>query len=223
METATYVLSRLAPVLFEWAVMLFPLAIYLLWLGFGVGRSAHPVILSGVRDTIYLALSLSGFVLVGPPTWLLERFARMDLNWYILAYVVYLLLVLSLLWIWMSRRSKSLVIYSINPESFTPLVLQRLTALGLPYQVTPGRIAVTEGRLVVNVHASALLYTLTLAWEGEEALWNQIRLNLVGDVKALETSQNPAGALLPLWGGLVLLFVSLSSVIFGWYWAYISV
>jgi len=222
METAAYILSRLAPLLFEWAVMLFPLAIYLLWLGFSVGRSAHPVILSGARDTLYLALALSGFALIGPPTWLLERFARMDMNWYIFAYAIYVLLILGLLWAWISRRRQCLVIYSINSEVFLPLITQQVAALSLPYQVTPGRIALGEGRLVINVHLSTL-YTLTLTWTGEEALWSQLCPGLVKEIKALETSQNPAGALLPLWGGIVLLFVTMSSVIFGWYWAYLSI
>jgi hypothetical protein len=223
METAAYVLSRLAPVLFEWAVMLFPLAVYLLWLGFGVGRSAHPVILSGVRDTIYLALALSGFALIGPPTWLLERFARMSLNWYLFVYAIYLLLLTALLWTWISKRRKSLLVYSINPEAFSPLMIRQLDALGLPYQVIPGKIAVAEGRLVLDLRASTLLYTLTLTWTGDETLWNQIRPGLLSDLRLLATSQNPAGAILPLWGGLILLFVSLSSVIFGWYWAYMAV
>lgn len=223
METAAYALSRLAPLLVEWAAMLFPLAIYLLWLGFGVSRNLHPVILSGVRDTIYLALALCGFVVIGPPTWLLERFARINLSWYLIAYGVYLLLVLSLLWVWISKRRKSLVIYSINPEAFPVLLTQRLAGLGLPHQITPGRVAVAESRLTLNVYSSTNLYTVTINWTGEEALWQQIRPDLLRDVKALETSHNPAGAILPLWGGLVLLFVSLSSVIFAWYWAYMAV
>jgi hypothetical protein len=67
-----------------------------------------------------------------------------------------------------------------------------------------------------------LLYCLTLSWTGETELWRQLEPTLFAKLQELETAGNPAGAILPLWGGMALLFVSLSTVLFGWYWTYLA-
>src|SRR5437870_2393242 len=53
-EALTWYLLRITPSLFEWAMILLPLTLYLLWLGFEVGRKKQPYVLTGTLDTLLL-------------------------------------------------------------------------------------------------------------------------------------------------------------------------
>jgi len=222
MEAVTNFLIRIAPSLMEWAIILFPLAVYLIWLGFDICRRKRPVIFSGVRDATFLALALGGFFLFGPPTWLLNRYAHVGWKSYTVGYVLYLIVLGIVVWSWLRSRRRSLVIYSIDPEAFPPLLRKSLDDLGEKYQITPGRISLAANKLVVDLDASPTMYCVTLRWVGDPALWKPLESRLRAGIEELETRNNPAGAILPLWAGLALMFCSLSTVIFLWYRAFMT-
>lgn len=222
MDAVTNFLTRIAPSLMEWALILFPLALYLVWLGFDVSRRRRPLVLRGTWDTTLLILALSGFFLIGPPTWVLDRYAQVGWKSYAVGYGVYLVVLGFLAWAWVQSRRRSLVIYCIDPEVFPQHLRQALDESGEPYQITPGRIAVAASKLIIDLDASATLHCVTLNWVGDADLWNTLEGRLRTAVERLETRNNPAGAILPLWAGLALLYCSLSTVIFVWYMAYMS-
>jgi hypothetical protein len=222
MDAITFYLLRVAPTLMEWAVILFPLAVYLIWLGFDVSRRKRPTVLSGARDTKLLILALSGFFLIGPPTWILDRFAQTGWKSYVVGYGSYVVVLFFLAWSWVHLRRQSLVIYCIDPEAFPPIMRQVLDDLGEPYQVTPGRIAVDRNKLVLDLEASPTLYCVTVKWSGEAEVWASVESRLRTALVNVQTRNNPAGGLLPLYAGVTLMFCSLSTVIFVWYCAYLA-
>jgi len=219
-ESLTWFLLRITPSLFEWAMILLPLTIYLLWLGFEVGRMKKPYVLSGWFDTLLLILGLSGFLLLGLATWLIARYAQAVSGTYLLAYGIYLIVVIGLCIWWMRGRRQSLVIYNIDPHAFQLAFRPILDGLGIKYQMTPGRIALEGQQLVLDMEATPSLFCVTVEWTGDAALWNRIEQPLRAAMGSLHTERNPAGAILPLYASLMLCFTSLSTVLFVWYYAF---
>lgn len=222
MDSLIHFLVRVAPPLMEWAVILFPLALYLIWLGFDVCRRKQPAVIRGSKDAALLALALSGFFLIGPPTWVLDRYAQVGWKSYAVGFAIYLVVLGFLAWAWVQSRRRSLVIYSIDPEVFPPLIRQALDETGEKYQITPGRLALGANKLVIDLAASPSMYCVTLSWVGDEATWLALESKLRGMVVTVETKNNPAGAIIPLWAGLALMYCSMSTVIFVWYLAYMA-
>ena len=219
-EALTWFLLNITPSLFEWAMILLPLTIYLLWLGFEVGRKKQPYVLSGRFDTLLLALALSGFLLLGPATWLIARYAQAGWSNYLIAYAVYLLIVTGLCVIWIRSRKQSLVVYNIDPNAFQPTFRPILDSLGIKYQMTPGRIALEGQQLVLDMEAMPSLYCVTVSWAGDASIWQKIEQPLRVVLGTLATERNPAGAIIPLYASLMLCFISLSTVMFVWYYAF---
>ncbi|HQR09182.1 MAG TPA: hypothetical protein PLN21_20340 [Gemmatales bacterium] len=216
-ESLTWFLLRITPSLFEWAMILLPLTLYLLWLGFEVGRKKQPYVLSGWLDTLLLILGLSGFILLGPATWLIARYAQAGWTTYLLAYGIYLLVVICLCIWWMGGRRQSLVVYNIDPNAFQLAFRPILDGLGIAYQMTPGRIALEGQRLVLDMEATPSLFCVTVEWAGDVALWKKIEPPLRAALGTIATERNPAGTIIPLYASLMLCFTSLSTVMFIWY------
>jgi len=220
-EALTWFLLRITPSLFEWAMMLLPLTIYLLWLGFEVGRKKQPYVLKGSTDTLLLVFALSGFLLLGPSTWLISRYAQAGWSTYLIAYAIYLLVVGALCLFWMRSRRHSLVVYNIDPNAFQLAFRPILDGLSIKYQMTPGRIALEGQQLVLDMEATPSLYCVTVAWAGDAGLWLKIEQLLRAAMETLHTERNPAGAIIPLYASVLLCFISMSTVMFAWYYAFI--
>lgn len=219
-ETLTWFLLNITPPLFEWAMILLPLTIYLLWLGFEVGRKKQPYVLSGQFDTLLLALALSGFLLLGPATWLIARYAQAGWSNYLIAYAVYFLIVTGLCALWIRSRKQSLVVYNIDPNVFQHTFRLILDSLRIKYQMTPGRIALEGQQLVLDMEATPSLYCVTVSWFGDATAWKKVEQALHTALGALHTERNPAGAIIPLYASLLLCFISMSTVMFVWYYAF---
>ena len=87
-------LERLSAGLLEWAVMLLPLLVYLLYLAMVVNRQRRPVVVTGAADQILLLVGVSGFLVVGPFTWPLHFLRGLSDYVYWGGYVAYLLVIL---------------------------------------------------------------------------------------------------------------------------------
>lgn len=217
----TNYLLRLTPSLFEWAMMLLPLTVYLIWLGFEVGRKKRPYVLSGWWDTMLLIMALSGLLLLGPLTWVISRFAEYGFGVYGLAYAIYLLVIALLCWYWVMARRQSLVVYNIDPTAFQQVLRPIIDNLGKRYQMTPGHIAIEGQQLLIDLEPSPRLFCVTLCWAGDGTIWRKIETALFSSLEAVHTQRNPAGAIIPLYAALLLSFISLSTVLYVWYLAFI--
>lgn len=207
MVSLRLVLLYLAPILFPWALMLLPLSCYLLWLGFYVNRRTHPMLLRGDTSFLGVILAISGFLLIGPPSWIADPFRAWGPQVYPMAYGIYLVLVGTMLWSYTRQQRQHSIIYNLNPEVLPQVVRDTLEELNLPYQATAGRIAIGEGHLVLEVEASAAWYSATLTWLGpKHELRQQIEDKLRTVLSKVTTTDNPCRLLLILWGVAMLAF-----------------
>lgn len=220
LDAITSFLLRNTPSFFEWAMILLPLTIYLLWLGFEVGRKKQPYFVSGTSDAVLLFLALTGILFLGPPTWVIARFAAAGESRYFLAYSIYAMIILLLAWFWIRSRKQSLVIYNIDPQTFAASAKPLFDNLGVPYQMTPGHLSFANQQLVVDLEPSPSLYCVTLAWAGDTQLWKKLEESLRGALSEVSTERNPAGAFIPLYASVLLCFISMSTVLFVWYYAF---
>jgi hypothetical protein len=198
--------------------MFLPLSLYLLYLGFSVNRRPHPYMLRGDRSFLGIIFALSGFLLIGPPSWVADPFRRYGDGVYLAAVGFYLLLVGSLLWSYLRTQRQHTMIYNLNPEALPNVLRGALEELHIPYQATAGRIALGDGQLVLEVEASAAWYSATLTWLGpNRELREQIEARLREDLNKVDTTENPCRVLLILWGISLFAFSVFGINLFIWY------
>ena len=202
-------------------MMLLPLTLYLIWLGFEIGRRRNPVVFSGTLDGWLLFLGLSGLLFLGPATWVISRFALEGPTTYFLAYAVYAFVVLVVAWRLIRTRRNSLVIYNVDPMEFEKISFSIFDEMGSPYQTFPHQVVFGEQTLVLYFDPSYSLYCMCIHWHGDEALWRKIEGRIREVLKDIVTTRNPAGAILPIYAAILLCFITISVVLFVWYWAFI--
>ncbi|MCS7167210.1 MAG: hypothetical protein NZ914_06215 [Gemmatales bacterium] len=180
----------------EWSVIGLPLGVYLTVLGSWQYHLRHPVLVRGSRDLLGLFLGLSGFFLLGPPSWLVHRLRGQGDAWYGTGYAIYVV-ALILLSRWLVRRRQNVtVIYAIHAEDAEAALDDLLKHLAAPYQLVPGRICWPEHDAVVDIRIAPLLHTVTLHWLRAPASWRQ---HVEERLSQFLVDKPPQRALTPLW------------------------
>jgi len=204
----------------EWAVILLPLIIYLLVLGFAVNRRRRPLMMSGPVNMFFLLLACSGFFLFGPPSWLVHPFRHEGAasrfliallpaqfgsvlshgtHRYFIAYSVYVAVLLSVAAWLMTRQRRFTFVYNIDPVQFGEFLAAQLEEMQVRYTATPGRLALAEGQLVLDLESSYLLNNVCMHWIGREpALRDKIERRLREALAREEGGPNAASAILSL-------------------------
>lgn len=209
------ILQQVAGNAMEWALILLPLAIYLLIVGLGINRQKHPVVVRGDRNTAGLLLGLSGFLLLGPPSWVAHLFLHQGTLSYWLAYVAYVLVLALLARRLMLRYRGVLVIYNIQPMAFAEVLQEVLTELGVPYTATPGRVALDGGRTVLDIDSVVPLSNVSLHWYGgEHPLREKIEHSLVQALGEVEASDNLSPVLLAFSSFVLFAFIVAATVLY---------
>lgn len=208
-------LQQIAAHAMEWALILLPLAVYLLVLGLGVNRRRHPVMVRGDKNLLGLLLGLSGFLLLGPPSWLAHPFLRWGSPTYWLAYLGYVCVLTGICWGLMFRQRHTWVIYNIDPFVCTEILQEILAELNIPYTATPGRIAFANGRLMLDIDSTSLLYNVSLRWHGgEPALRKAVEDRLAQVLAEVETRDNPAAVLLTFVASMLFMLILFAGGLF---------
>jgi hypothetical protein len=198
-------LERFSAALLEWAVLLLPLLIYLVVLAIFVNRRRNPVVVSGVANQLALWLALAGFLLLGPFTWPLHFFRSWGLSSYVIAYVAYVFVLLSLVLRSLRRQRTRTYVYNVHPAQLAEALQETLHELKAQFVATPGRIAFAQPRCVLDVESSFLWHNVTLRWEGAPGeLRDKIEAELNQRLRDVTTEQNPASLLLLLMATVVL-------------------
>jgi hypothetical protein len=204
-----FALQRLAGSLLEWAVMLTPVVLYLLYLGMGVNRRKHPVVVRGGRDFLGLLFAAAGFLLVGPFSWIAHLFRPQGVTAYWTGYSIY---VIGLAFLSLSayvRRCRTLVIYNIEPTVCAEVIQFVLAELKIEYTATPGRIAFHGGRLLLDIETSFLFNNVSLRWRGEDrTLAMNIEPRLIQELQSVESERHAAGIILTLAAMVLLIFIA---------------
>ena len=192
----------------EWALMLLPMALYLLVLGVGVNRSRRPVVMSGAVSLLGLLFAVSGLFLLGPPSWVAHLFRPWSNGAYWTAYGVYLA-VLLLVAVWLLRRQRHVtVVYNLDPPAFAETLRQVLDELDEPYTATPGRVALANGRVVLDIEASYAWNNITLRWHGDpHPLRDELQQRLTQALRKVEPEYNLGGILLILCAVFLFVFI----------------
>jgi hypothetical protein len=173
----------------EWAIMLLPLAVYLLLMGLAVNRRARPLAVRGSRNMAGVLVALSGFLLFGPFTWVAHGFRDWGPTAYWLAYSGYLLVLGLVCGVLIRRQRNSLVLYNTPPPLFADLLQDVLNELAIPYTATPGRIAFAQGSLTLDIDSSLVLNNVTLRWRGREPeLRQRIEARLLEELRQVDFS-----------------------------------
>ncbi|MCS6975956.1 MAG: hypothetical protein NZM31_02945 [Gemmatales bacterium] len=172
-------LERIASGLAEWAAMIAPLMLYLLLLARVVYRHRHPVVLSGTSNLAAVWFGVSGFLLFGPPSWIVYPFIRYGPFVYWTAYGGYILFLLLAALVTIGRQRNCLVIFNLSPRQVGTLLPEVLTSLGVSYEAVPGRLSLADGKLVLDLETSPVWNHAVLTWYGsDEELRRKIEAEL---------------------------------------------
>lgn len=211
-------LFHFAPIAAEWGFMLLPLALYLLYLAYSVYRRDHPVLRTGTRNSLELAFAASGFLLVGPPTWILARLQFHSPQTYLLGYLAYVVLLLGWLNRELSRARRTLVIFNINPHDLREIIEGALHGRSSFERAGPSHWTLKQDQTTLHADASYWWRCCTLVFRGGNAgTIGDIRARLASALAERSADDHVVGSVLALTGGVVLLIVAMSFTLFVWY------
>jgi hypothetical protein len=196
----------IAPHVIEWALMFLPLAVYLMVMGTWVNRQGHPVAASGRWNLVGLLFGVSGFLLLGPPAWLAGLFRYCGEIGYWTAYGSYILILLAVA-TWLVRRQRhTLVLYNVEPNAFAEMLREVLEDSGLPFQATPGRVALENNHVVLDIESSTALSSVTLRWLGEGREKQVLGPQIIEAVSKMHSEPSAIGLLMTAASCLLLAF-----------------
>lgn len=209
-------LSNMVAAAVEWTVILLPVAVYLLFLALVINKKKRPVVVSGRVNFLWLLAALSGFLFIGPLSWLPHLYRPAGPASYWIGYGCHVLLVLAIGYWLVRRQHNTLVIYNIDPNDLAGALEEILTAMDVPHAVTPGRIALAEGNVVLDVEPSFLFNNVALRWlaGGSHELRGRIEENLRKALEQVDSGKNPGGTILLLAAIVILTFAVFSTALF---------
>jgi hypothetical protein len=186
-------------------INLLPIGTYLCVLGLfhAVGR---PLITTGVRDYLALAIALAGLVITGPINYILHYRMLPDFlvhsHWIGLG--LYLLLVAALL----PRSHEKLIIYNSSESAVAAAIRTMLGRLNATVQELPGGWIVPERGVSVELDSFPALSNVTLRFHGmrDRELFCTIHDGLVDALAATRTGWSAIGLCMAAAGGIVLAF-----------------
>lgn len=186
------------------AIALLPLALYFVRLGW-VNCRARPTLVTGTRDTLGVALAISGLVVIGPMKLFMPQAAaqRFDGFIWILLIAFYLLCVLLLVLLMRPR----LIIYNSTMDHVRPLLAR--CAAELDREASWASDSLSLPQLQVQLHLEAmpaLGYVQILATGPRQNLlgWRRVEQDLRRELHALRAPRNPQSIVLFIVASLLL-------------------
>lgn len=210
-------LWKLTPLAAEWAVMLLPLALYFLYLAYGIHRRPRPTVLSGPANTLQLAVAASGLLLLGPVTWLLSPLLPFGLGAYAAGFAGYLLF-LGLLVAAELRRSRRLVwILNIDPEDLDGLFSE--VATGGPKMLRQDdQLSFPELKSHATIRAEPAGRCVRLQFSRpSDHAQREFTSRLRQVCRSWNRESSPLAGVYSLLGGAILLYCMVSFLYFHWY------
>jgi hypothetical protein len=188
----------------EWSVIGLPLGIYLLGMGTWQYRLAYPVLVSGQRDLSTLLIGLSGFFLLGPPTWLVHRLRWHGDLWYWLGYAGYVVMLLLLAWWLLCKQARTTIIYAVDAADVREVLVEATHQLSASATIVPDCVYWPEQQALLQIRISPWLRTATLRWlEGSEDWRQSVEQTIQAALTSREAARGPVPVL--LLGGTILI------------------
>jgi hypothetical protein len=168
-----------------------------------IGR---PLVATGGRDYLALALALSGLIITGPIDYALHGRMLPDflLHSHVIGLGIYVLLAASLF----PRSHEKLVIYNCQLSSVMDAVRGILERLGHRFQEVPGGWILSERGVSLECESFVGLRNVTLYFHGmrDRQLFDEIHKQLIEVLVAKRTGWSLIGLAMAAAGGLVLAF-----------------
>jgi hypothetical protein len=186
-------------------VNLLPIGSYLCVLGLfhTLGR---PLITTGVRDYLALAVAIAGLVITGPIDYVLHYRMLPDFlvhsHWIGLA--LYLLLVAALL----PRSHEKLIVYNSSEPAVAAAVRTALGQRNMAVQELPGGWIMPERGVSLELDSFPALRNVTLRFHGmrDRELFHAIHNGIAETLTAARTGWSVVGLVMAAGGGAVLAF-----------------
>lgn len=209
-----------APHALELAIILAPTTIYLLVLGLHVHARPHPVVWTGRRNIAWLAFAVSGFFLVGPPTWVFSRLLWYSPWFYLSAWFVYVATLAWLLSLWLKRQRKRLVIFNIRPDDLA-LVLAKIGHSQPSTQLDSSENVVLREGMTIHIELAAAWFAAELTCHSkDQADFDWLRQRLEETLPTVQTPTHFARRLCSLLGSLLAILSTQAVSLYVWYLAH---
>jgi hypothetical protein len=189
------------------AIAFIPLAMYLVVLGL-INLSPRPFLTTGSRDTLALALGLSGMMIAGPMELFLPERAAQTFGPYVWGLMITLYFLTCVLIALMGKPR--LVIYNVSMTELKPLLEQTLKSLDPAATSIDETYAMPQAFVQFHAQPFPALRNVTLSAIGTRQSWQSWRRLEVALGEALKAERgisNPYGLML-LAGGIALLGIS---------------
>lgn len=177
-----------------------PLAVYFAFMG-AINLVRRPILLSGVRDTMALAMAVSGLVIIGPIELFMPQAAAVDFGVFVWAFLIsFYVLVVTLLMLVAKPR---LIIYNVSEEEFRPVLAEVVRALDPDARWAGNSLVLPGLQVELHVESFALMHNVSVTAMGELQSyqgWRRLETALAGVLRQVEVAPNPQGAGLLLVG-----------------------
>jgi hypothetical protein len=184
---------------------LLPIGTYLCVLGLfhSIGR---PLITTGGRDYLALAMALAGLIITGPIDYILHSRMLPDflVHSHLIGLGIYALLVVALI----PRSCEKLIIYNCQTEVVVDVVRGILQRSGQRFQELKGGWILSDRGVSLDVDSFAALRNVTIHFHGmrDRDLFRQMQQQLIGELASKRTAWSLVGFLMASAGGLILAF-----------------
>ena len=185
-----------------------PLAVYFAFMG-AINLVRRPILLSGMRDTIALAVAVSGLVIIGPIELFMPQAAAVDFGVFVWAFLIsFYVLVVTLLMLVAKPR---LVIYNVSEEEFRPILAEVVRALDPDARWAGNSLVLPGLQIELHVESFTLMRNVSVVAIGELQSyqgWRRLETALGGVLRQVEVAPNPQGA------GLLLVGLMMAATVF---------
>ncbi len=182
---------------------LLPIGTYFCVLGLlhALGR---PLVTTGLRDTIALALALTGLAINGPISYVLH--SRMLPEFLVHSRWIGLLLYVVLVVAMVPRGFETLIIYNCTEAAVVSSVRATLERLGVAFHEVPGGWIMANRGMSLEMDSFGALSNVTLHFRGlrDRTLFRQIQVDLAETLAGTRIGYSLVGTLMAASGGLVL-------------------
>lgn len=189
-------------------IALGPVAVYLLVLG-SINLLPRPLVTTGTRDAIALALAISGLVIAGPMELFLVEAAVAQYGGWIWVMMIGCYALMALLVALMLRPR--LVIYNVTSEQLLPVLEEVLARLDPQVRWVGGSIVSQHLGVELHLEPHAVTKNIQLVSTGggqSLAGWRLLEKNLAASLSGTAGAPNPWGASLISIGLLIAGFVT---------------
>ena len=186
------------------AIAFVPLSVYLMVLGL-INLSARPFLTTGSRDSLALALGLSGMVIAGPMELFLPERAAQTFGPYVWFLMIVLYLLTCVLLVLMGRPR--LVIYNISPTDLRPILEQTIKAIDPTASWADDTYVLPQAFVQLHVEPFPALRNVSLVAIGPRQSWQSWRRLEAALGETLRTHRgvaNPYGLTLLMAGGALI-------------------